>query len=207
MKSCFVSRRGAVIPGIGTSRGKTTKIPVYYVAVAGLLILIVVFYFLTRHRDVPTTMQSLPSVESTVPASPAPLELLPQDALPLSTSATEPAIPPATGPLIPATPAAPVAALPVAAPTNGVIVVELEVQEESWFKLSADGTDLVPSEVLAAGTTRRYTAANSMAVSIGNAAGVSLRVNGQPVSSLGRSGQVRNLTITPTTSASSLNVR
>jgi len=46
-----------------------------------------------------------------------------------------------------------------------------------------------------------------MDLSIGNAAGVTLRVNGQPVTALGRTGQVRNLTITPTTSASSLNVR
>jgi hypothetical protein len=46
-----------------------------------------------------------------------------------------------------------------------------------------------------------------MDLSIGNAAGVTLRVNGQPVTSLGRTGQVRNLTITPGTSAASLNVR
>jgi cytoskeletal protein RodZ len=36
-------------------RGKTTKIPVYYVALAGLLILVVVFYFLTRHKEPPLT--------------------------------------------------------------------------------------------------------------------------------------------------------
>jgi hypothetical protein len=86
-------------------------------------------------------------------------------------------------------------------------VIELEVREESWFKLSSDGSDVVTSEVLPPGTTRRYTAATSMNVSIGNAAGVALRVNGQPVSSLGRSGQVRNITITPTTSAASLEIR
>jgi len=66
---------------------------------------------------------------------------------------------------------------------------------------------VVTSEVLSPGTVRRYTAASSMDISIGNAAGVSLRVNGQPVSSLGRTGQVRNLTITPNTTAASLNSR
>ncbi len=35
-------------------RGKTTKIPVYYVALAGLLILVVIFYFLTRHKEPPS---------------------------------------------------------------------------------------------------------------------------------------------------------
>jgi len=79
--------------------------------------------------------------------------------------------------------------------------------EESWFKLSSDGSDVVSSELLAPGTVRRYAATNTMNVSIGNAAGVALRVNGQQVSSLGRSGQVRNMIITPNTSATSLNVR
>ena len=192
-------------------RGKTTKIPVYYVAVAGLLILVVVFYMLKRPPEIPAAVQTASVPESSAPEPLAPPEPPTPDATVIAAAETETIAPPVTRTVapaeIPATPVATVSTVAEAAPTSGSIVVELEVQEESWFKLSADGSDVVPSEVLSAGTTRRYTAANSMAVSIGNAAGVALRVNGQPVTSLGRSGQVRNLTITPSTSASSLNVR
>jgi cytoskeleton protein RodZ len=82
--------------------------------------------------------------------------------------------------------------------------VELEIRQESWLQLSSDGTSVVEGEVLPAGTSRRYTAANAMDLRIGNAAGVQLRVNGESVPSLGGEGQVRFLTITPDTSAASL---
>ena len=184
-------------------RGKTTKIPVYYVALAGLLILIVVFYFMTRHKEPPLTATkpavAEPAVAPPPPPEPAPIAV-PE---PVAAAAVVP-VPPVPSPAPP--PPKP-ATVPVPSASNASIVIELEVQEESWFKLSADGSDVVTSEVLPAGTTRRYTASNSMNVSIGNAAGVTLRVNGQPVSKLGRTGQVRNITITPTTSAASLEAR
>ena len=188
-------------------RGKTTKIPVYYVALAGLLVLVVGFYLFTRHTESQVMTKSAPLKEATPPApveAPATVETpAPQEAVVL---AAVPATLPVAPAPAPAKTPAPVATPPAQAST-GAVVVELEVQEESWFKLSSDGSDVVPSEVLAPGTVRRYTASNSMDLSIGNAAGVTLRVNGQPVTALGRTGQVRNLTITPTTSASSLNVR
>jgi cytoskeletal protein RodZ len=181
-------------------RGKTTKIPVYYVALAGLLILVVVFYFLTRHKEPPLTTanSSIAEAPATPPQAAAPAEPPVPETIPAV------ALIPVPTPEPPPAKPAPVQA---SSPSNGSIVIELEVREETWFKLSSDGSDVVTSEVLPPGTTRRYSASNSMTVSIGNAAGVVLRVNGQPVSSLGRSGQVRNITITPTTSASSLEVR
>jgi len=182
-------------------RGKTTKIPVYYVALVGLLILVVVFYFLTRHKEPPLTVVKPAIAEPTIavpPPAPAPAEVPAPE-----TVATAGLVSVHTTQTPPAKPA-PVQAT---SPSKASVVIELEVREESWFKLSSDGGDVVTSEVLPPGTTRRYTAANSMNVSIGNAAGVAFRVNGQPVSSLGRTGQVRNITITPTTSAASLEVR
>ena len=181
-------------------RGKTTKIPVYYVALAGLLILVVVFYFLTRHKEPALTVANPPVADSTAVAAPA--EVPAPDTIPAATLVSVPTAEP-----VPAKPAPAPASLPSNASSNASVVIELEVREESWFKLSSDGSDVVTSEVLAPGTTRRYTAATSMNVSIGNAAGVALRVNGRPISSLGRAGQVRNITITPTTSAASLEVR
>jgi len=184
-------------------RGKTTKIPVYYVALAGLLILVVVFYFLNRHKDAPLTAATPSVLDSPVaPPAPGPADVPVPEIIPAAALAATPTPEP-----LPVKPAPAPALLNSNAPSNASVVIELEVREESWFKLSSDGSDVVSSEVLPPGTTRRYTAANSMNVSIGNAAGISLRVNGQPVSSLGRPGQVRNLTVTPTTSAASLEVR
>jgi cytoskeletal protein RodZ len=196
-------------------RGKTTKIPVYYVALAGLLILVVVFYFLTRHKEPPLVTTSTAVAEAPAPVSPAvtepetipvaaPVSVPKTDTPPAKPASAQ--VPPPTQAPAPTQVSAPAQAAGPA-PSIASVVIELEVREESWFKLSSDGSDVVTSEVLSPGTTRRYTAANSMNVSIGNAAGVALRVNGQPVSSLGRSGQVRNITITPTTSAASLEIR
>src|SRR5678810_1121417 len=53
-------------------RGKTTKIPVYYVALAALLILVVVFYFLTRHKEPPLTVAKPAIAEPIAVAPPAP---------------------------------------------------------------------------------------------------------------------------------------
>jgi len=192
-------------------RGKTTKIPVYYVALAGLLVLIVVFYFLTRHKESPLVTPNPPTAEAPAPPPPpvpAPVATSVAAAAVVPTPvapAVKPVPVPAAAPVfVPAATPAPVQA---STPATGPIVVELEVREESWFKLSSDGSDVVTSEVLAPGTVRRYTAANSINISIGNAAGVALRVNGEQVSSLGRSGQVRNMTITSVTTAASLNAR
>jgi len=181
-------------------RGKTTKIPVYYVALAALLILVVVFYFLTRHKEPPLTVAKPAIAEpiAVAPPAPPPTEVPATETVAAASLVSAPAT--ETPPAKPASVRAP-------SPSNASVVIELEVREESWFKLSSDGSDVVTSEVLPPGTNRRYTAANSMNVSIGNAAGVAIRVNGQPVSSLGRTGQVRNITITPTTSAASLEVR
>jgi cytoskeletal protein RodZ len=191
-------------------RGPTTKIPVYYVAVAGLLILVVVFYFATRHQEPSVVTESAPATEAAPPKPAAAPAAEPASPLPVDSAAL-----PVTAATIATSPAATVTAATAAtaAPqtqsasnANAPIVVDLEVREESWFKLSSDGNAIVTGEILQPGMTRRYTANSSMDVSFGNAGGVTLRLNGQPVSSLGKSGQVRNITITPQTPASSLAV-
>jgi cytoskeleton protein RodZ len=201
--------------------GKTTKIPVYYVAIAGLLILFIGFYIWTRPSEpsISTAVAASPAAtESKVapadipepePVAPAEVRLsvdrTPQTPTMLAPNAV-PVSSPAAHPPLAVTPAVPAASAQSAA-SNAPVVIELQVREESWFQLSADGTSVVASEVLPVGTVRRYTANSSMDMGIGNAAGISLRVNGQPVSSLGRSGQVRRITITPSTSAASLAVK
>ncbi len=75
--------------------------------------------------------------------------------------------------------------------------VQIEVHEETWVSVESDGEAIVEGVVLGAGTTRRYSAREALEMTIGNAAGLTLSINGREVPSLGRDGQVRILTITP----------
>ena len=47
--------------------------------------------------------------------------------------------------------------------------------------------------------TRKFTARNTLDISIGNAGGISLKLNDKPVKPLGKDGQVRELKVTPDT--------
>lgn len=192
-------------------RGKTTKIPVYYVAIAGLVIFVIVFYVAMRPSE-PTRVTAsapAPAAPAPEPAAPPPTEASP----PPAAEATVPAaiVTPTVTPKVTPTvtpnvtpPPTPTPVPPATQVATASIVVELEAREETWFKLSTDGNTVVPGEVLQPGTSRRYTANNSIYISLGNAGGMMLRLNGQPVSSLGKSGRVRSFTITPQTTASSL---
>jgi hypothetical protein len=75
----------------------------------------------------------------------------------------------------------------------------VEAHEQTWIKVVADGNPVDPGEVLQSGTTKKFTAQNSISISIGNAAGLSLKLNDKPMKTLGKSGQVRELNITPDT--------
>ncbi len=92
---------------------------------------------------------------------------------------------------VPALASAPAAgeAAPPAPPPAGPQVLVARAQEQTWLVVSADGG--APREVLLqAGQSARFTAARSFLLTVGNAGGVSLTVNGVPVAPLGRSGQV-----------------
>jgi cytoskeleton protein RodZ len=183
---------------------KSSKPSVYYFAIAGLVIAVIAFYMLGHQRALPVQ-----PVSAAIPpsVSPAPVsEPVPAEQAELSAAADPGTIAPTLPMSRPVPPAVTRSiSVPVAQPKpEAPVVVELEFQENSWFKLSADGEPVVNGEILSRGASRRYTANQSMSLSIGNAAGVTLRVNGQQVSSLGRNGQVRMLNITPSTSAASL---
>jgi hypothetical protein len=60
----------------------------------------------------------------------------------------------------------------------------------------ADGTAVVPGEILEPGMTRKFSAETSLSISVGNAAGLALTINDMPLKPLGKSGEVRSITIT-----------
>jgi cytoskeleton protein RodZ len=78
----------------------------------------------------------------------------------------------------------------------GSLEIRIEVHAATWVSILADGQELIGGEILRAGTSRQYIATEALELTIGNAAGLTLVINGREVPSLGGTGQVRILTIT-----------
>lgn len=152
-----------------SAQAKKAERNLYPIAIGALALLILIFYIATR--------ESRSTVET--PNTPAPV------------AAPAPA-PPATPPET--TAAAPE---PEPAPAAEALAVEMEVRETTWIRVTTDRNNVVPGEILQPGMTRRFTAQNAIDLIIGNAGGLTLKVNNQAVKALGKSGQVREFTITP----------
>jgi len=148
----------------------------YPVALGALVLLIAIFYVVSNRGESPSETDS-PALET-----PAPIQETPTQS------------PPAPAPVDPLPP--PVAAT-TAREAPRTIALELQVHEATWIKLSADGAPLVNGEILPPGTSRRFTAQSAIDLTIGNAGGLTLKLNDRQVRSLGRRGQVRSLMITP----------
>lgn len=77
---------------------------------------------------------------------------------------------------------------------SGVGLV-LEFDEPSWIEIAADG-EKVFGGLVSAGEIRRFEARETFALTLGNAGGVRVSVDGRPVVRLGRPGQVvRNVVL------------
>jgi hypothetical protein len=105
---------------------------------------------------------------------------------------------------VPGTPAAPGAgappptATPLPAPTatptpRAAVSVEARVAERSWLQVWADGRQVF-AETVAPGTTRTFTANDTLQMRVSNAGGVQVTVNGEPQGRLGASGQAVDVT-------------
>ncbi len=158
------------------------------IAVGSLVVLIILFYVFARDTGTPT--------EAAVPQTA-------ETELSARVEATPVPDPPAVGPTRSNTNRAArqtnwstTSVSETASEVRGVNV-QIEVHDETWVSVESDGEAVVEGVVLGAGTTRRYSASEELEITIGNAAGLTLSVNGREIPSLGRDGQVRTLTITP----------
>jgi hypothetical protein len=91
--------------------------------------------------------------------------------------------------------AAPVA--PVPAPADGSHELRVSAAQETWFSL---GIDDEPKRniILQPGETRSWTAARAFTLTVGNAGGITVSIDGRELPPLGRVGQVvRNLRLPP----------
>jgi cytoskeleton protein RodZ len=158
----------------------------YPLAIGGLLLVIIVFYMFTKETSNTAQTTSTPSTTS---SAAAPLQ---PTTAPSTPPPSEPVSPPTTPPEV--TSAAPEPETP---PQTEPVRIDINVTETTWIKVGADGVTVDAGEVLEPGTTRHFAAQNSIYLSIGNAGGLSLKINDMAAKSLGKSGQVRELTITP----------
>ena len=111
---------------------------------------------------------------------------------------SEPVTPtPATAPAAqPPSPAPAPEPVPAPAPGTQALKLDIQVLEKTWLKVNSDGNTENGGEILEPGMTRKFTADNSLYISIGNAAGLTMKINDKPLRPLGKSGQVRSVTIT-----------
>lgn len=80
--------------------------------------------------------------------------------------------------------------------TSESLVLTMTAQADCWVEVRADGATLV-NRVLAQGESQTFEARGELVLSVGNAGGLSIRVNDRPALPLGRSGEVRkNIVIT-----------
>jgi len=152
----------------------------YPVAAGILAIAVVIFYIAARESNKGTEVTVTPAAPAVTQPTSTP-----------SPSQSEP--PPAPEPE-----QTPVAAPPVTAPASQGLTLDIQAREKTWIKVSADGNSAKPQdgEILEPGMTRKFTAENSLSISIGNAAGLTLKINDMPVKPLGKAGQVRSVKIT-----------
>lgn len=87
-----------------------------------------------------------------------------------------------------ATPQPPPLSAPGAAPESGVLV-EARVTERTWMEVWTDGVSQLQS-TLQGGSTRSFSANQSIRMRVGNAGAVQVTVNGQPQGPLGDRNQV-----------------
>jgi len=81
-------------------------------------------------------------------------------------------------------------------PAPSALALDVDVKDTTWIHITTDGA-VVLNDILAPGSTRRFSAERSIVIKLGNAGGASMRINGRDIGPLGTSGQVREIKITP----------
>jgi cytoskeletal protein RodZ len=176
---------------VATPREAKSNRHFYPLAIGGLFVVIVIFYLVTKETS-NTAQTANPPRPTSTGTVPPPTTTLAPVAEPVPSAPPTPLTPPTAPPDL--TSAAPE---PQAATATEALRVDMEITETTWLKVDTDGTTVVPGEILKPGTTRHFTVKKSIYFSVGNAGGLALKINDMPTKNLGKSGQVRELTITP----------
>ena len=150
-----------------------------YSAAIGLLVLVIVIFYLATRESGQIAQTTGP------PPAPAPA-VIPPPPPPSAPETTSVAGTPDVSEPKPALPSNP-----------QTLTLDVEARQRTWIKITADGTAINIGEILEPGMTRKFTAQASIMISVGNAAGLVLKINDMQLKPLGKSGDVRSVTITP----------
>ncbi|GAA1511658.1 helix-turn-helix domain-containing protein [Sphaerisporangium rubeum] len=113
-------------------------------------------------------------------------------------TANESAAKPAPSAKAPATPSRPpVAAKAPAAPVSDMVTLQVKATKPSWVEISDSKGKPVFRGTLPAGVTSTWKARNRMQITIGNAGGVVLKVNGKRLGVPGKPGELVTRTFGP----------
>ena len=125
--------------------------------------------------------------------------------------------PQSSSPDLPETPSSPSPPPPEAAPFPAVVepsveapsapsapvTVKVSLSDRSWLSITADGKPLYEG-VVTKGYQKTWTAQETLVIQVGNAAAVSLAVNGEAPVAAGAPGAVKTFTFTPNSTATAI---
>jgi cytoskeleton protein RodZ len=145
----------------------------------------------TKPHPLPAVIQPAPVSTPSVPppAVPTPTVSVPaQNPAPANTPAA-----PATAEVQPA-----VIAQTVSQTVDGInqVVLNLSATEKTWLSITSEGKRLF-SGFLEPSQTKTLTGLDAARMTVGNAGGLEVRLNGKPIGPIGKSGQVRVVVFTP----------
>jgi len=182
----------------------------YPVAAAILFVSIIAYYLVTRKPSTSTEQAPQSTAEKQATQTPTVVSAPALDALPKLESGATVAQPTSTAP--PTSPPSPITAQPApptqeisrppatTAPAASTLALDINANSPTWVRVTSDGT-VAFADILQPGAEPRFSAERSLNVTIGNAAGVTLKINGRQVKELGPEGKVRELRITPENAA------
>jgi hypothetical protein len=76
------------------------------------------------------------------------------------------------------------------------VVLNLSATEKTWLSITSEGKRLF-SGFLEPSQTKTLTGVEAARMTVGNAGGIEVRLNGKPIGPIGKSGQVRVVVFTP----------
>lgn len=81
-------------------------------------------------------------------------------------------------------------------PKPGELMLGIDATEECWLSVSSTDSALY-SGILQSEQSKKFSLQKALKLTVGNAGGVRLSINGKPFAALGKSGQVRVIEVTP----------
>jgi cytoskeleton protein RodZ len=164
-----------------------------------LALVVVLAIFWARNKRQPEVSENS-TVSPTSAATPSPTALASVEPSPSPSASTRGAPSSAASPATPA----PFRNLATAQPglqpslaAEHTFSVKVEVKEDAWLNVTADGKTVIPGKTFRAGAQQVVRAGQKIVLVTGNAGGIDITFNGKPLGPVGNESEVRTLTFTP----------